>query len=288
MTDLKPPLSAHQLASGVIDLISLPEVYLQLQRVMDSRDATADKIAAVISLDPALVAKMLKIANSALYNFPSPVETVSRAVSILGTKQIHDLVLAAGVSEAFDDLPNELMDMSVFWQRSVQTGILARTLGEGAGLHTGEALFVRGLLHNIGHLVLYRQFPDLCRLALKQANDGLEQLYNSERKLIGCSAIDVTIEVCRIWGLPQSFIESFEFLGHPEKSPELGRETAMLHIAAMISHGMDTDLLLTEVAAVIRPEVWQLAELSPEVTSSALDATGIELMEAMYRLLMVD
>lgn len=288
MADLQPPLSAHQLAAGIVDLISLPEVYLQLQRVMDSKNATADKVAAVVSLDPALVAKMLKIANSALYNFPSTVETVSRAVNILGTQQIHDLVLAAGVTGAFRDLPNELMDMTVFWQRSVQAGILARTLGEGAGMHGGEALFVRGLLHDIGHLVLYRHFPDLCRKAIKEGEKGLCGLYAAERELIGCSAIEVTAEICKSWGLPASFVETFVYLGQPEQAPHLGRETAMLHIAAQITHGMDTDLLLADIINEIRPEVWQLAKLPPDVAGAALDATGIELMEAMYRLLIAD
>jgi len=288
MADLQPPLSAHRLAAGIVDLISLPEVYVQLQRVMDSKSATADKVAAVVSLDPALVAKMLKIANSALYNFSSPVETVSRAVNVLGTQQIHDLVLAAGVTGAFRDLPNELMDMAVFWQRSVQTGILARTLGEGAGMHGGEALFVRGLLHDIGHLVLYRHFPDLCRKALNEGEKGVCGLYAAERELIGCSAIEVTAEICKSWGLPASFVETFVYLGEPEKAPHLGRETAMLHIATQITHGMDTDLLLAEVIGEIRPGVWQLAKLPPDVASAALDVTGIELMEAMYRLLMVD
>lgn len=285
MADLQPPLSANRLASGIVDLISLPEVYLQLQRVMDSKHATAEKVAEVLSLDPALVAKLLKIANSALYGFPSPVETVSRAVNILGTQQIHDLVLAAGVTSAFRDLPNELMDMSVFWQRSVQTGILARSLGEGAGLLGGEALFVRGLLHDIGHLVLYRQFPDLCRQALKDGAKGLCGVIAAERELIGCAGIDVTTEICNSWGLPGSFTETFIHLGKPAQAPHLARETAMLHIAAQITHGMDTDLLLGEVINAIDPEVWQLARLPTDVAGHALDASAIEMMEAMYRLL---
>lgn len=285
MADLQPPLSAHQLAAGIIDLISLPEVYLQLQRVLAADNCNAERVAEVLTLDPALVAKVLKIANSALYNFPAPVETVSRAVGVLGMRQIEDLVIAAGVTGAFRDLPNELMDMSVFWQRSVQTGILARSLGEGAGMRGGESLFVRGLLHDIGHLVLYRQFPELCRQALQQADSSLDSLYDTERALIGCNALEVTTEVAQAWGLPQSFIETFVYLGEPEASPNQGRECAMLHIAAQVTHGMDTDLLLDEVIAGIRPSVWALAEVPPEAAIAALDVTGIEMMEAMYRLL---
>ena len=152
-------------AAAVLEPLSLPDVYVRLREVMDSDEASMADAAEVISLDPALSARVLRMANSAFYGFRSQVDTITRATNILGMQKIHDLVLAASVSKAFESISNELMDMDTFWYRSVHAGFLAQALGEGAGMRNTESLFVRGLLHDIGHLVLFSHYPDACRAA---------------------------------------------------------------------------------------------------------------------------
>lgn len=283
-----PPRSADQLATDLKELISLPDVYLRLQQVIDSQDASIDQVAEVLSLDPALVARLLRIANSALYSFPSQVDTVSRAVNILGVRPVHDLVLAASVANAFAGLNNNLLDIDTFWYRSVQCGILARTLAEGAGLRGGESLFVRGLLHDLGHLVLYHHYPGECRQALAESGGALRHLPAAERRIIGCDATELTAELMRTWGLPANFAANFDHLEDPAKAGKQQRETALLHVAVAITRGLDTDLLLDEIIAQIPSKIWRVAELPPEVASHALDATALELIDAMYRILSSD
>lgn len=279
------PTTADDLATELKELISLPDVYLRLQQVMRSDEASMDKIAEVLSLDPALVARLLRIANSALYSFPSEVDTVSRAVNILGVQQIHDLVLATCVAKAFGDMDNTLLDMKTFWYRSVQCGILARILAEGAGMRGGESLFVRGLLHDLGHLVLYHHYPSECRDALTEAGGDYQALGAAEKRLIGCDATELTAELMRAWQLPSSFAETFDFLDSPQDASEHQREIGILHIAVAITRGLDTDLLLDEVIERIPRETWKLVDFPPDVAIHALDATAFELIDAMYRVL---
>lgn len=277
--------SAERLASELKELISLPDVYLRLQQVMQSDEASMDKVAEVLTLDPALVARLLRIANSALYSFPSRVDTVTRAVSILGVQQIHDLVLATSVAKAFAGMDNAVLDMRTFWYRSVQCGILARTLAEGAGMKGGESLFVRGLLYDLGHLVLYHHYPEQCRQALAESSGEYGSLMQAERQLIGCDAALLTAELMRTWQLPDIFAQSYDYLDEPQRAPEQGREIAILNIATAITRGLDTDLLLDEVVEAIPAHVWKLVALPKEVASHALDAAAIELIDAMYRIL---
>ena len=185
----RPSASAGQLAAELKELISLPDVYLRLQQVMRSDEASMDKVAEVLTLDPALVARLLRIANNALYSFPSRVDTVSRAVNILGVRQVHDLVLATSVAKAFAGMDNAVLDMRTFWYRSVQCGILARTLAEGAGMKGGESLFVRGLLYDLGHLVLYHHYPEQCRAALAESGGEYGALTQAERRIMQHHAI---------------------------------------------------------------------------------------------------
>jgi HD-like signal output (HDOD) protein len=243
-------------------------------------------VAEILSLDPALAARILRMANSAFYGFRSQVDTVTRAANILGMQKIHDIVLAASVSKAFDGLTNELMDLDTFWYRSVHCGFLARAVAEGAGLRNTESLFVRGLLHDIGHLVLFSRYPKECRQALAQADQGLEARLFEEHRLIGVDALQFGAELARVWQLPKSFVDSFTHLMRPEDvAGPLSREIAMLHIAVQFSDGIDSDLLIEEVVQRIRAPVWRIADLPPEVGAAALDAAGLEMVDAMYRIL---
>lgn len=283
-----PPTSADHLVAELKELITLPDVYLRLQQVLNSDEASIDKVAEVLSLDPSLVARLLRIANSALYSFPAQVDTVSRAVGILGVRPVHDLVLATTVTQAFTGLDNDLLDINTFWYRSVQCGILARTLAEGAGMRDGESLFVRGLLHDLGHLVLYHHYPGECRQALAESNGDFHALPRAERRLIGCDAIELTAELMRTWQLPPVFADTFDHLSQPQKSPDQQQGIAILHIAVAVTRGLDTDLLLDEVIDQVPKAIWSLARLPTEVASHALDATALELIDAMYRVLAGD
>jgi HD-like signal output (HDOD) protein len=279
-------LQLDELLYDSLESLSLPDVYIRLREVMESENASMADAAEVLSLDPALAARILRMANSAFYGFRSQVDTISRAASILGMQKIHDLALAASVSQAFEGLTNELMDIDTFWYRSVHCGFLAEAIAEGAGMRNVESLFVRGLLHDIGHLVLFSRYPKECREAMASADEGLDARLYEEQRLIGVDAMQFAAELARVWQLPKSFVDSFAHLTRPEDvAGPLAREVAVLHIAVQFSTGIDADLLIQDVAQRIRPPVWRIAELPPEVGAAALDASSLEMVDAMYNIL---
>ncbi|HPE80015.1 MAG: HDOD domain-containing protein [Sedimenticolaceae bacterium] len=278
-------IKLNELLYDSLESLSLPDVYVRLREVMESENASMQDAAGVISLDPALAARVLRMANSAFYGFRSQVDTVSRAANILGMQKIHDLVLAASVSKAFEGISNELIDIDTFWYRSVHCGFLAQAIAEGAGLRNTESMFVRGLLHDIGHLVLFTRYPLECRHALAHADEGLDARLYEEQQLIGVDAMQFAAELARVWQLPKSFVDSFEHLMRPEDvAGPLAREIAMLHIAVQFSNGVDSDLLIEDIVQKIRPPVWRIAELPPDVGAAALDAATMDMVDAMYRI----
>lgn len=280
------PGTLDQLLYDSLESLSLPDVYIRLREVMESDNASMADVAEVLSLDPALAARVLRIANSAFYGFRSQIDTVSRAANVLGMQKIHDLALAACVSKAVEGLDNALMDLNTFWYRSVHCGFLARQIAEGAGFPRTETMFVRGLLHDIGHLVLFSKYPDECRQALAQSDQGLEARLVAEEQAIGINAMQLAAELARVWQLPPSFAETFEHLMHPETlQGDLSREVAMLNIAAQFSSGIDSDLLVEQILQQIRPRVWEIAELPKDVGAAALDASSLEMVDALYKIL---
>jgi HD-like signal output (HDOD) protein len=278
-----PRTTIEELVDDSQALISLPEVYLRLRQVMDAPDSSMDDVAKVIALDPALTARLLRIANSALYNFPSQIETLSRAVNILGLRQVHDLVLATSVAQAFAGLPNDLMDMKTFWYRSIYRGFLARELGKALGVRDTEGLFIRGLLLDLGHLVLYQRFPEACRTALAEGGDDLTALLERETALIGCDAISLGAELMRRWQLPAGMIATFDHLMQPAAAGDQAVTVAIVQLAAQLAQGLDTDLLLDQIIRQVPSATWMLLDLEPEQVHELVENASEDVLDAMYQ-----
>ena len=121
----------------------------------DPRSATAD-FGAVVSDDPSLTARLLRLVNSAFYGFPSKIESVTQALSVVGTSQLNDLVLATSVLRVFKGVPKEFVDMDSFWQHSLACGVCVRVLAAQR-----RESNVAGLLHDLGRLILYQRLSAL-------------------------------------------------------------------------------------------------------------------------------
>jgi len=269
-----------------LDGFTLPDVYLRLRQVMDSEGSTMTDAANVISMDPTLAARVLRMANSAFYGMRSQVDTINLAANVLGMQKLHDLTLAISVSKATGTMNNEVMDLNTFWHRSVHCGFLAKQIAESAGWHNVESIFVRGLLHDIGHLVLFSTYPDESRQVLDHSGQGLEGQMQEEQDSIGAHALQLTAKLAQLWQLPQSFIDTFQHLLHPEEvdSP-LAREIAILNIAIQFTRNSDTDTLDEDVLEQVRPEIWEIAGLEPDAGMAVLDESTQTMSEAMYKII---
>jgi len=111
-----------------VRLVSLPDVYLRLKAVLDDPNFNLADVTEVVGTDPALTASLLRIVNSAYFGLGAEIDTVSRAVGLLGMHEVHDLVLTASVAQSFEGMSNEIVDMHQFWRRSVDCAITAREL----------------------------------------------------------------------------------------------------------------------------------------------------------------
>jgi HD-like signal output (HDOD) protein len=177
--------SAEELVEHCSSLVSLPEVYLQVKKVIDDPESTMADLARAISIDPGMTAMVLKLVNSAFYGMPRKVETISRAVGILGMQPLHDLVLAVSVAKAFSGLSQQVMNMKIFWANSFFSGLAARELARTCFLVDSERMFVEGLLRDLGHLLLYQHLPEQAEEAIKTSATTGEPIHTTEQKLLG-------------------------------------------------------------------------------------------------------
>ncbi len=229
---------ASDLLKGVVSVASLPGVYLRLSGVVaDPRSSSAD-VGRVIAEDPGLTARLLKLVNSAMYGFPSRIETVSHAISIVGTAQLQDLALATSVIRLFASMPQELVTMESFWRHSVACGVAARALASRRREVNVERFFVAGLLHDIGRPIMYMQVPDEARAAVTRSRETGEPLYLVEHTLLGFDHSHVGHALLDQWKLPPSLREAVAQHHFPDRASRFPVETAVVHVADLIANAL--------------------------------------------------
>ncbi len=219
------------LLDDVEGLVSPPDVCMRLFELIHLPTTGAREIANVVSVDPNLTARLLRMANSSFYSFSRKIDTVSRAVTIVGNAELYQLVLSISAVKSFTCIPNELVRMETFWRHSVYTGLLARALATRANVLHPERLFVAGLMHDLGSLVLYNQRPDAMRDILLVADGDEEVLYQAELERFHFSHASVAAHMMEQWQLPEVLIEAIQWHHQPERAVEAGIEAHILYLA---------------------------------------------------------
>jgi len=271
----------------VTDLISLPEIYLKINRLMDDHTSDIDDFAQVIKLDPNLSAKLLKAVNSAYYGFSGEINSIGRAVNMLGIQQLHFMVLSISAVTAVASLqfPKDIIDLKTFWRSSLLSGTLSRQLAQQLKIRPSERFFILGLLHEIGHLVLYANFSELARQSIQLAQQENVSIHDAEQQLMGCHYGKIGAMLMHHWNLPESFQSITQFQPTPALSTADVGETSLLHIAHAYAHKqfIDTDKELNEL---IDPAAWAAIELTEEMVEQTLETallTSNEMEKVIFR-----
>ncbi|KPK40803.1 MAG: hypothetical protein AMJ69_00925 [Gammaproteobacteria bacterium SG8_47] len=221
----------EKLVKRSTSLYSLPDVYFRLKAVLDDPNSAMADVAAVIGQDPALTARLLRLANSAYFGNSRKIDSVSTAVSLVGTRQIHDLALATAVTDTFMGITNNIVGMHTFWRNSVFTATLARQLAHRCNVLDAERLFVAGLLADIGHLLMYQHDPVRTIQALAGANGAGEPLWQVERAIFGYDYAQVGAALFASWQLPPGLLETTRYHVTPSEAQQFPLETAIVHVA---------------------------------------------------------
>lgn len=183
------------------DVFVLPEAVTKIKSFIDDDKACVGEIAHLINYDPAIMSQVLKIANSAMYKFPNSISNVTKAIQVIGTRSVYDLVIAYGIANAFDIIDNDVVNLQTFWEQSAGLGLLAKYFAEEQGIKEPERLFMCGLLHNIGELVVVKFNPDVAKKC--SAINPSESPLTLQLKYLGFSYADISVELLKLWGLPQ-------------------------------------------------------------------------------------
>lgn len=255
--------SAQELVSQIDALTSLPTVYLRIREQIDAPDGSIHEVARLVAADPALTARLLRVVNSAMYGYDGTIESVNRAVTILGLQQVHDLVLAMSLEAVFRGIRPDAMDMNRFWRASMMRSLTARTISLSCEQTAPERMFVIGLLADLGHLIMYHALPMLALEAATAAQTSGEALHLVEQRVIGCDFAEVGATLMDHWKLPPSFAGVIGAQTLPRMGSEYAFDATILNLANHIVRADELALTSDDAAAEVDPLVWATLDMEP-------------------------
>lgn len=245
-------------------IFALPKIYFELQEALADPKKTFQDMGEIISCDAALSARLLKIVNSPFYGFPSEIDTISHALSIIGMDQLNDLTLSIMVVYQFRGIPNTLFNMEKFWRHSMACGVAARAMAEFKGEENVERYYLAGILHDIGRLILLKKEPALARDALYQSKAKGENIFQSEQELMGFTHAEVGGELLKLWKLPPRLVEAVACHHQPQKAKEFPVEAAIIHTADYIVHVLHVGSDAAFSEPQLYPKSWEIIGISPD------------------------
>ena len=277
--------TAEEIVASSVKLVTLPGIYMRVKQVVDNPDTTPQDLTRVVSTDPAMTARVLRLVNSAFWGLGGQIESVSRAVSLLGMLHVHDVVLATSVALAFRGIKPARMDVPRFWRLSVFRALAANALARRCDLADLERLFVEGLLADIGHMVLYQRVPELAARALDSVREQPDELPRVERELIGCDYAEVGAELVTAWNLPACFNTVIRHQNDPAAAGDRALEAALVLIASQLAaREMRTGDAAKNVQ--IPASAWEIVGLDESCLAPVLQETrdGLSALIALFDL----
>ena len=223
------------LVRQVQDLPALPDVAFKVMRLVDDPKASANDIARTVSSDQALTARLLKLANSAFYGASRRVSTVSEAVVLLGMRTVKNMTLALKCQDMLErELPGYALQRGDLWRHSFCCAYAAQCLAKRAGYRVVEEVFVAGLLHDIGKVVLNVYLQGECADISAMAAAANIPFMDAERAVLGFDHAEAGGRVLEKWNLPLPLVECVRYHHTPRDQPTPSPLTSLVHVADVL------------------------------------------------------
>ncbi len=263
-----------------LEMGTLPMVFHKLVEVINDPRSSALDTAEVIEKDTELAVRVLKIVNSSFYGMRSRVDNVSRAVTIIGGNQMLSLAVGLSVVTAFRNIPAELVDMDSFWRHSVSCGIAARLLAGYHKLPNTERFFVSGLLHDIGRLAFYTEYPSIARKVMERARGAGRLLVDQEVRDLGFSHCRLGGLLLENWKLPLS-LESNVRYHHNHGKAQHRKDAAIVLVADTLVNALEYGTSGERYVPRLDKDAWETLDISPGALIQIANQLSLQLEDIL-------
>ena len=193
-----------------IQIPSPPSIAVRIIEAVKQDDACFDELGKIISSDPALTAKILKLANSSFYAIPQKIDNITKALTILGVTTVKNIALSFVIAKEMRGSSDNGFDFDFFWKRSLTAAVSADVLSSIIG-QKNEDIFVTALLQDIGILIMYLCRADDYSMMLDEKRASSLAIEEAERKILGFDHQELGSEILKSWGIPDTIYEPVRY-----------------------------------------------------------------------------
>ena len=229
----------------VTTIATLPEVTSQIIKTVEDPKSTAQQLHKIVSHDPALVTRILKVVNSAFYGLPGQIGSIERAIVILGLNGIKNIAVAASLGQLFRGaILCDGVSANDLWIHCIATAVAARDLARNMKVPIADEAFLAGLIHDIGLLVSLQVYPEKLREVCNAARRNGADFLNLERSIIGLDHQQLGMGLAEQWKFPRGCQLVAGYHHNPQALADQSRQlVAIVHVADTLccqsKHGMN-------------------------------------------------
>ncbi|ADG82472.1 HDOD domain-containing protein [Thermincola potens] len=246
------------------ELPALPKVVHKALALIDDPDSTLESISSLISRDPVLTFRVLKLANSAYYGYSRKIATVQEAVLILGLAAVKNLLLTVSVYKIMNKkVAGYILEKGELWKHSMVSALIARQLAQRFSCCDPEKAFMAALTHDIGKIVMNHYIAPQLKEVIAVSERERIPFQKAEEMILGFNHAQVGGGIARQWNLPEELVEAIQFHHEPLSAQINPKLTAITHVADVTCMSMGVGLGGDGLLYPIEEQALQLLQLAP-------------------------
>ncbi|AEA33773.1 HDOD domain-containing protein [Hippea maritima] len=227
-------ISIKELVDSVKDKLAFPKIAMRILRLFEEDDISVYQLAKIVSLDPVLAAYILKVANSAFYNFSGKVKTLSDAIALIGFEEVKKIVIMVSAKNAFK--VSDEFDR-VLWEHSLAVAVASSVINQLTRVTEDGVAYISGLLHDIGKIVFKKNEGMEYIPVLEEAYHKNKQIKELEEEKYGYNHADVGGYLLQEWNFDQEIVDavSFHHLNFTlKKTSDFLKKAALINVADFV------------------------------------------------------
>ena len=221
----------NKLVKRIQQIPTLPIISQKILTVVGNENASFKELVRIIEKDQALAIKILKVANSAFYGFLSKISSLEHALVILGINEVKSIVLGFSVQNFFSHSESDAFDRTRFWKHAIICSQVAKLLGRHFNMRDDDSLFLAGLIHDIGKVVLDEYCHEEFLQIIEHVSSNNSTFSQAEKEILGTTHYQIAATLLKQWKFPDKVIMQVLYHHAPWYDENYGTNSIIIYLA---------------------------------------------------------